>query len=71
MARRLVMFFLGVLVAGITTETLGQNQTIEWLVFNALLFSCGALDQRVEKETALRHRREKSVYREVVGIGAD
>jgi O-antigen ligase len=66
-----LMFFLGVLVAGITTETLGQNQTIEWLVFNALLFSCGALDQRVEKETALRHRREKSVYREVVGIGAD
>lgn len=36
-----IMFIIGILVAGLTTETLGQNQIIEWVVFNALLVSCG------------------------------
>ncbi len=66
-----LMFFMGTVVAGITTETLGQNQTIEWLVFNALLFSCGASDQRVERKTALRYRRENGVCQNAIGIGAD
>lgn len=36
-----IMFVISALMAGITTGTLGQNQVIEWLVFNALVFSCG------------------------------
>jgi O-antigen ligase len=36
-----IMFVVGVMMAGSTTETLGQNQLIEWVVFNALLVSCG------------------------------
>jgi O-antigen ligase len=36
-----IMFVCGIIMAGLTTETLGQNQVIEWLVFNVLLFSCG------------------------------
>ena len=36
-----IMFFLGVLLAGQTMETLAQNQVIEWVVFNLLMFSCG------------------------------
>jgi O-antigen ligase len=37
-----VIFFVGTLVAGQTEEVLGQNQVIEWVVFNLLMFSCGA-----------------------------
>lgn len=36
-----LMFFLGVTISGITEPTLAQNQTLEWLVFNVLSFSCG------------------------------
>lgn len=36
-----MMFVVGTLMAGLTTETLGQNQVIEWVVLNSLVFSCG------------------------------
>jgi exopolysaccharide production protein ExoQ len=36
-----IMFVVGIVMAGVTTETLGLNQVIEWVVFNALLVSCG------------------------------
>lgn len=38
-----LLFFGAILISGQTMETLGQNQVIEWLVFNVLLFSCGAV----------------------------
>jgi len=36
-----LVFFFGVLISGVTESTLAQNQTIEWVVFNVLSFSCG------------------------------
>jgi O-antigen ligase len=36
-----LIFFVGTLLAAQTMETLGQNQIIEWVVFNLLMFSCG------------------------------
>lgn len=36
-----MVFFGGIIAAGQTLETLGQNQVIEWFVFNMLLFYCG------------------------------
>jgi O-antigen ligase len=36
-----MMFVVGTLMAGLTTETLGQGQVIEWVVLNSLVFSCG------------------------------
>jgi exopolysaccharide production protein ExoQ len=36
-----LLFFVGAILAGQTIETLGENQLIEWLVFNVLIFSCG------------------------------
>jgi exopolysaccharide production protein ExoQ len=36
-----LMFFVGAVVAAQTLETLGQNQVIDWVVFNVLAFSCG------------------------------
>jgi exopolysaccharide production protein ExoQ len=36
-----LIFIMGAIVSGITVETLGQNQNIEWLVFNVLCFGCG------------------------------
>jgi O-antigen ligase len=33
-------FFLGALIAGATEATLVQNQTISWVIFNVLSFSC-------------------------------
>ena len=36
-----MMFLVGTLMAGLTTETLGQGQVIEWVVLNSLVFSCG------------------------------
>jgi exopolysaccharide production protein ExoQ len=36
-----LMFFLGALLAGQVELTLGQNQIIEWVMFNVLAFSCG------------------------------
>jgi O-antigen ligase len=35
-----LMFFTGSVLAAQTMETLGQNQVIDWLVFNLLMFSC-------------------------------
>lgn len=35
------VYFIGTLLAAQTIQTLGQNQVIEWVVFNVLLFSCG------------------------------
>ena len=36
-----MMIVIGTLIAGMTTETLGQGQVIEWVVLNSLVFSCG------------------------------
>jgi exopolysaccharide production protein ExoQ len=36
-----LMFFVGAIIAGQTIQTFGQNQVIEWVVFNVLSFSCG------------------------------
>ena len=36
-----LIFFLGVLIAGQTIETVGLNQEIDWLVFTILYFYCG------------------------------
>jgi O-antigen ligase len=36
-----LVFVVGVILAGLTEQTLGQNQTITWTVFNILLFGCG------------------------------
>jgi hypothetical protein len=36
-----LVFFLGVLISGMSEPTLARNQEIEWVVFNALSFSCG------------------------------
>jgi O-antigen ligase len=36
-----LMFFVGAILSGLTMETLGQNQVIEWVAFNVLSFSCG------------------------------
>lgn len=47
-----LMFFAGTVAAGMTNESLGQNQTIEWLVFSALFFSCGMHCRKVEYETS-------------------
>jgi exopolysaccharide production protein ExoQ len=43
------LFFVGAILAGQTETTLGQNQAIEWVVFNVLSFSCGLafVSQRV------------------------
>jgi O-antigen ligase len=53
-----LMFFVGAILAGQTMETLGENQLIEWLVFNVLIFSCGlGLASRGEAGPAKVRRR--------------
>jgi hypothetical protein len=49
-----LVFFLGVIISGATESTLAQNQTIEWVVFNVLSFSCGLeiMRRQVGKETS-------------------
>jgi O-antigen ligase len=59
------MFIVGTVTAGLTTETLGQNQIIEWLVFNVLLFGCGLCSQSVKVETAPQSRHNEVAYRGV------
>jgi O-antigen ligase len=44
-----VVFVVGAILAAQTIETLGRNQTIEWVLFNILLFGCGL------ELAALRH----------------
>ena len=46
-----IMFVIGTLMAGLTTETLGQGQVIEWVVLNALVFSCGVGSWTVRART--------------------
>lgn len=42
-----LLFLAGSAVSGITTESMGMNQVIDWLLFNTLLVSCGlSLQQR-------------------------
>lgn len=36
-----LMFFTGMTIAGMTEQTLAQNQNVAWVVFNVLSFSCG------------------------------
>jgi O-antigen ligase len=53
-----LMFFAGAIMAALTMETLGQNQVIEWVVFNVLSFSCGiGLASRRETDPANARRR--------------
>ena len=48
-----LVFFLGVIISGITESTLAQNQTIEWVVFNILSLYCGLeIVRRQVNETA-------------------
>jgi len=48
-----LMFFIGTLIAGQTIETMGQNQSIEWITFNILAIACG-------QSLASRWRRRSS-----------
>ena len=41
-----LIYLIGALLEGQAMEMLGQNQTTEWLIFNILLFSCGAALQQ-------------------------
>jgi len=36
-----LVFFVGVIISGTSEPALAQNQSIEWVVFNALSFTCG------------------------------
>jgi exopolysaccharide production protein ExoQ len=36
-----LMFVAGCAISGMTTESMGMNQVVDWLVFNALLMGCG------------------------------
>jgi exopolysaccharide production protein ExoQ len=36
-----LVFYLSMIISGTTEATLAQNQTIEWVAFNVLSFSCG------------------------------
>ena len=36
-----LVFFIGLIVSGLTKSTLAQNQTIEWVMFNVLSICCG------------------------------
>ena len=36
-----LVFLVGTVIGGQTVETVGQNQVIEWVVFNVLLICCG------------------------------
>jgi O-antigen ligase len=57
-----LMFFLGAILAGQTIHTLGQNQVIEWVVFNILMFSCG-LALVSSSETGLANVRQRLIPR--------
>lgn len=48
-----LMFFLGEIIMGQTEITLGQDHSVEWLMFNILLFSCG-ISLRRSKRTIRR-----------------
>jgi O-antigen ligase len=50
-----VVFFGGAVLAAQTIETLGRNQSIVWLVFSMLSFSCG-LDLAQQKQTRLPNK---------------
>lgn len=64
-----LMFFGGTVVAGITTETLGENQVIEWVVFGALFFSCGIWGRRIGRDAKLQLRRNERAHGDVITIG--
>lgn len=71
-----LMFFLGTIFAGQTIQTLGQNQVIEWVVFNVLMFSCGlALISSTETSRAnvrqhlIPRIREQRLGRDVTSQG--
>jgi exopolysaccharide production protein ExoQ len=53
-----LMFFVGAIVAAQTLDTMGQNQVIDWVLFNVLAFSCGiALSSPREYSPASVRRR--------------
>ena len=54
-----LLFFAGTLLAAQTMETLGQNQVVEWFLFNVLMFSCGMA--LVSKQIAGKHDKMKWV----------
>jgi O-antigen ligase len=49
-----LMFFVGTVVSGITSENLGENQIIEWLVFSTLFFSCDCVRRRASENNMLQ-----------------
>lgn len=51
-----LIFFLGALFAAQTMETLGQNQVIEWVVFNLLTFGCGLAWARSREAIPIANR---------------
>jgi O-antigen ligase len=57
-----LMFFLGTILAAQVIHTLGQNQVIEWVVFNILMFSCG-LALVSSSETGLANVRQRLIPR--------
>ena len=57
-----MMFVVGSVMAGLTTETLGQNQVIEWVVFNALVFSCDVWLRKAQATTPRNRRRMETKY---------
>lgn len=46
-----LVFFIGIIVSGLTESTLLQNQTIEWVMFNVLSFCCGQQIARSDRKT--------------------
>ena len=47
-----LVFFIGIIVSGLTESTLLQNQTIEWVMFNVLSFCCGRQIARSGEKTS-------------------
>jgi len=55
-----LMFFVGAVMAGLIMETLGKNQSIEWVAFNVLSFSCG-IGLAARREDGLAYVRRRLV----------
>jgi exopolysaccharide production protein ExoQ len=51
-----LVFIVGSLAAGLTVETLGQNQNIGWVLFNVLIFGCGLSQATIRYRETLGQR---------------
>jgi O-antigen ligase len=59
-----LLFLAGTVFAGFVMETLGQNQVIEWVIFNVLLFGCGeALLKAGLRKPSMRGRSRSTAGR--------